>query len=133
MPTGCDENVKELGARLASAPVPVPVRLMLWVAGLALSATVIEPVRDPLVVGVKVTLTVQEAPGARLEPQLLVWEKSPLAVMLEIVRAAPPLLAKTIAWGELAVPRVWLPKSYDNGEKATSGTAGALYIVTKAS
>ena len=40
MPTGCPEKVNELGARLACAPVPVPVRLMVWVAGLALSETV---------------------------------------------------------------------------------------------
>ena len=118
---------------MASTPVPVPERLIVWVGGLALSATVIEPVRDPVAVGVKVALIEHEAPSARLEPQLLVWEKSPLAVMLEIVRTAPPLLVKSIAWGELAVPRAWLPKLYDDGEMATSGIAGALYMVTKAS
>ena len=118
---------------MASAPVPVPERLIVWVAGLALSVTVIEPVHEPVTFGAKVTLIVQEAPGARLEPQLLVWEKSPLAVMLEIVRATAPLLVRSIAWGELAELGAWLPKSYDDGERATSGIAGALYTVTKAS
>ena len=32
--------------------------------------------RDPVAVGVKVTLIVQLVPPAMLEPQLLVWEKS---------------------------------------------------------
>jgi hypothetical protein len=36
----------------------------------------------------------QEAPAATLEPQVLVWEKSPLTLMLEIVRAAPPGLLR---------------------------------------
>ena len=133
MPKACEENTKDVGERLAAGAVPVPERLTVWVAGLALSVTVIEPVRDPAAVGAKVTLIVQEAPGARLEPQLLVWEKSPLAVMLEIVRATAPLLVRSIASGELAVPRPWLPKSYDDGEMATNGIAGMLYTVTKAS
>ena len=105
VPTGCDEKFKELGARLACGAKPVPERSTAWVAGLALSVTESEPVREPAAVGVKVTLIVQEAVGARLDPQLLVWEKSPLAVILEIVRAAPPVLVKPIASGELAEPR----------------------------
>ena len=55
-----------------------------------MSVTVTEPVREPLAVGVKVTLIVQDEPAARLVPQVLVWEKSPLTVMLEIVRVALP-------------------------------------------
>jgi len=35
--------------------------------------------------GVKVTLMVQLASGARTEPHVLVWEKSPLARISEIV------------------------------------------------
>jgi hypothetical protein len=59
---------------------------------LALSVRVIEPLREPVAVGVKVTLIVQEALGARLEPQVLVCEKSPLTAMLVIVRVALPML-----------------------------------------
>ena len=55
-----------------------------------MSVMVIEPLREPVAVGVKVTLRVQLAPAPRLEPQLLVWEKSPLAVMLVMPRAALP-------------------------------------------
>jgi hypothetical protein len=78
--------------RLTTGAVPVPVRLTVWVAGLALSVMVRAPVLVPVAVGLKVTLSVQEALGARLEPQVLVWEKSPLTVMLVIVRVALPVL-----------------------------------------
>ena len=98
-----------------------------------MSVTVIEPVRVPVAVGVKVTVIVHDELAARLEPQVLVWEKSPLGVMLEIARAAPPVLVRSIASGELAVPTAWLPKLYDDGEMATTGVAGALNLVTKAS
>jgi hypothetical protein len=53
-----------------------------------------EPLREPLAVGVKVTLRVQLALAARLEPQVLVWEKSPLVVMLVMLRTALPVLLR---------------------------------------
>ena len=59
-----------------------------------MSVTVIEPVRVPVAVGVKVTVIVHDELAARLAPQVLVWEKSPLIVMLEIVRAALPELER---------------------------------------
>ena len=111
----------------------MPVRLTVWVAGLALSAMVKEPLREPLAVGVKVTLRVQLAPAARLEPQVLVWEKSSLSVMLEIVRAALPSFLSVIVSAELVVPTTWLPKSYEDSERATKGIGGRLNLVTKAS
>jgi hypothetical protein len=40
--------------------------------------------------GLKVTLSVQLVLAATLEPQVLVWEKSPLTVMLVMRRIAPP-------------------------------------------
>jgi hypothetical protein len=67
------------------------VRLTVWVAGLALSVMVTTPVLVPAAVGLKVTLRVQLAPAATLEPQVLVWEKSPLTVMLVMLRAALPV------------------------------------------
>ena len=91
MPTRCAEKVKEVGERLTTGAVPVPVRLTVCVAGLALSVRVKEPLREPLAVGVKVTLRVQLAPAATLEPQVLVWEKSPLTVMLVMLRVAFPV------------------------------------------
>jgi hypothetical protein len=92
VPTACAGKVKEVGERLTTGAVPVPVRLTVWVAGLALSAMVIEPLREPVAVGVKITLRVQLALAASLEPQVLVWEKSPLAVMLVMLRVALPVL-----------------------------------------
>ena len=93
-----------MGERLAAGAVPVPERLTVWVAGVALSVMVIEPLREPAAVGVKVTLIVHELPEARLEPQVLVWEKSPLAVMPEIVRATLPLFVRSVVSGRLVVP-----------------------------
>ena len=61
-----------MGERPTTGAVPVPVRLMVCVAGLALSVMVKEPLREPLAVGVKVTLRVQLAPAATVAPQLLV-------------------------------------------------------------
>jgi hypothetical protein len=92
VPTACAGKVKEVGERLTvDAATPVPVRLTVWVAGLALSVMVTAPVRVPAAVGLKVTLRVQLAPAATLEPQVLVSEKSPLAVMLVMLRAALPV------------------------------------------
>jgi hypothetical protein len=94
VPTSCAGKVKEAGERLTTGAVPVPVRLTVWVAGLALSVMVKEPPREPLAVGVKVTLRVQLALAARLEPQVLVWEKSPLTAMLVMLRVALPVLLR---------------------------------------
>ena len=79
-----------MGERPTTGKVPVPVRLTVCVAGLALSVMVTTPVLVPAAVGLKVTLRVQLALAARLAPQVLVWEKSPLAVMLVMLRVALP-------------------------------------------
>ena len=76
---------------------PVPVKLTVCGLPLALSVMVRVPVRVPAAVGVKVTLMVQVALTARLVPQLLAWEKSPLAAMLEIVTASVPGLLSVTA------------------------------------
>src|SRR5437588_2072350 len=98
--------------RLAGAAGVVPLPLTRPACGLplALSVMLTLALREPVAVGVKVTLMVQEAPAARvLEPlgQVLVWAKSPLLVpvkpMLLIVRAALPLLVNVTAWAELVV------------------------------
>ena len=94
MPTRCAAKINEAGERLTTGAVPVPVRLTVWVAGLALSVMVKEPLREPLAVGVKVTLRVQLALAARLEPQVLLWKKSSLSVMLVMLRVALPVLLR---------------------------------------
>ena len=80
--------------RLTTGAVPVPVRLTLWVVGLALSVIVTAPVRVPVADGLNVTLMVQPALAATVEPQVLAWEKSPLAVMLVRLRLAFPVLLR---------------------------------------
>jgi hypothetical protein len=52
------------------------------------------PVLVPVAVGLKVTLRVQLALAATIEPQVLVCEKSPLALMLVIPRLAFPVLLR---------------------------------------
>ena len=83
-----------MGERLTTGAVPVPVRLTDWVAGLPLSVMVTAPVLVPVAVGLKVTLRVQLAATATLEPQVLVWEKSPLTVMLVMLRTALPVFLR---------------------------------------
>lgn len=73
---------------------PVPFRLtvcVLPVALLLLSVIVSVPVRGPPVAGANVTLIVHEPLAAKLLPQLLVWLKLLLAVMLVIVSDALPV------------------------------------------
>jgi hypothetical protein len=72
-------------------------------------------------VGVKVTVIEQFAPTARLAPQELTWEKSPLAVILAIFRAAvPELVSVALCVGEL-VQRFWLEKIRLPVERLTPG------------
>jgi hypothetical protein len=85
----------------------VPVKLTVCVlpdTPPALSVIVRMPVRVPLAVGVKVTLMMQLPPTPTLEPQLLVWEKSPVTVMLETASATLPVLFRVTGWGTLEAP-----------------------------
>src|SRR5207244_4607574 len=75
--TFCLLKVRLVGDRLAVGPTPVPDTPAVWGLLLALSVTVNVALRDPVAVGVKVTLIVQFPPAATLEPQLLVCPKSP--------------------------------------------------------
>jgi hypothetical protein len=55
-----------VGARLTAGTVPVPVRLMTCVAGVALSVIVMVAERLPFAVGVNVAATLQLAVAARV-------------------------------------------------------------------
>ena len=68
---------------------PVPARV-----ALLLTFPVIErmPLRDPLAVGVNVTLTEQLAPTAREVPQVEVSAKSPVAEIPEMETGKSPVL-----------------------------------------
>jgi len=66
-------------------------------------------VRMPVVVGEKITLMVQFAPDARVEPQVLASWKFALAAILEIVNVALPELVSVMGIDGLAVPSISSP------------------------
>lgn len=76
----------------------------------ALSVTESEALRAPVAVGLNVTLMVQFAPAATLEPHVLVSAKSPLfaPVMLMpeplMVKVAVPVLVKVTVCDALVLP-----------------------------
>jgi hypothetical protein len=69
------------------------------------------PVRSPRAVGVKTTLIRHEALTARLDPQLLLAAKSPLAAMEVISSEADQELDSVTVWAALAAPRPTFPKT----------------------
>jgi len=80
---------------------PVPVRLTVCGLLLASSFTVTVPLRVPVVVGLKLTLMVQLAPGARLFPQLLLSRKLVLAEIPLIFKVPLPVLVSVTGCGPL--------------------------------
>jgi hypothetical protein len=100
VPTTWLAKVRLVGEMLTAGAVPVPVRLTLCGLPAALSVRVIAAVRVPLAAGVKVTLIVQLAPAATLDPQLLVWAKSlalvPVTARLEMLNPALPELFRVM-------------------------------------
>ena len=77
---------------MKSWPVPLSATLC------GLSGTIVRNADSarpcPCRCGLKVTEIVQLAPALTVVPQVLVWEKSPLAAMLEIVSEAVPVLLR---------------------------------------
>lgn len=73
---------------------PLPPKLTICGLVAALSVIVRVPVLLPATVGVKAILIAQVAPAAKLVPQLLVWEKSPVVTMLVIVKGEEPVLLR---------------------------------------
>ena len=106
--TPCGANAMLVGERLTAVPTPV----ITTVCGLleALSVKTMDDFRGPAAVGVNVTWMVQEDPGLRPLPQLLLCAKSPLfdpdLTTLDIVRAVPLAFVSEITWAELAIPTI---------------------------
>jgi hypothetical protein len=71
VPTVCDVNVRLDGVGATITENPVPVRLTDCGEFDAWSVIMIDPVRVPVAVGVKVTLNVQLAPAPSELPQVL--------------------------------------------------------------
>ena len=103
----------------AGAGTPVPLNEMTCGLSGASSVTVMVPVRCPVVVGVKTTEISHVLPTSkksRLVVQVLVEEKSPLAVIEEMPRRAKPLLERLMYCVELEVPTATLPKEREEEE-----------------
>src|SRR2546421_40767 len=119
------------GERLGGA-IPVPETPAVWGLLLALSVTVNVALREPVAVGVKVTLMVQVPLAARVEGlrgQLLVCPKSPGMVpgksIIVLVNAVPVGLERVTAWAALVVPTSCFPKS---GSGCGGGLGGLLSV-----
>ena len=74
------------------------------------AVTVRVPVRAPVAVGLKVTLTVQEPLAAIDDPQVLVCAKSPEAAIEETAAAEPVGLETVTVCAALVVPVATEPK-----------------------
>lgn len=92
-------------AMLVSAPMPLPAREIDVGLLLALLVSVTAPVRVPDAVGVNVTVTVQDAPTARVA-QLLVWRKSPVAETPETVAEVVPELVTVTVCAAAGLPTI---------------------------
>lgn len=68
------------------------------------------PVKFPVLEGVKVTLIVQPAPLATLEPQVLFCSKLAVVAILSIFSVAEPTLPNVIGCAALVVPTSWSEK-----------------------
>jgi hypothetical protein len=103
------------------------VRLTVCGEPLALSATLTDALSEPNAVGVKVTVMAQEAPAARLAPQVGagVGEKDvmfgPVMEILLIVRGAVPVFFNVIGWLAADTPITVLAKVSEVGERVAIG------------
>jgi len=118
VPTTNVPKLSEVGERNSCVPVPVKATVCGLFAASSLKVNV--PLRTPITVGVKVTLTVQLLPGASVVPQvLLLIAKSPLIVMLLIFSVVVPVFVSLTTFAELVVPSTLLLKASFVAESAT--------------
>jgi len=90
--------------------------------------------RAAATVGLNVTLIVQFAPAARLEPHVFVAAKSPEFVpemtMLVIVRDAAPVFESVTSCAVLVVLTGWLPNDKVEGLSEAIGTDVLVKVLT---
>jgi hypothetical protein len=98
VPIGCPLKIRFTGENVTAGAVPVPLKLTVCGLPTALSVTLREALRDPMTVGLNVTLMLQLAPAARFLPQALVSAKSallaPVILMLVILSDEFPVFVK---------------------------------------
>lgn len=98
VPTDWAVKVSAITERLTDAAVPLPARLIdcaVPFTPLLLSVIVIAPDLAPTAVGLNVIKMLQLDCAPTLEPQLLVWVKSPLAMIFVINRGPVPAVLST--------------------------------------
>jgi hypothetical protein len=100
---------------------PAPLNATDWGEPIALSVTLIVPIRVPTAVGVKVMEIVQFAAAARLAPQVFVSAKSPEAAIDAMFIAALPVFISVIVWAELVEPTACAVKMRLAGVKVATG------------
>jgi len=87
-------------------------------------------VNEPTVIGLKVIVTEQLAPGGRLLPQVWVWwndvAPAPVMVMLEIFRVAVPGFCTAMVLEGLPMPTASVGNSRADDEKEISGVNAAI-------
>ena len=99
-------ELEEPEGRVRVKSSPVPRRATVCGLSAALSAMLKVPVSAPPAVGLKVTEIEQLAPAARVVPRVMDGEKSPLALMLEMLSVTVPVLVRVTLCTELAVPDI---------------------------
>ena len=119
--TVSEEGEPEVVLSVKSCPMPLSVTV--WGLLAALSVSVSVPLRGPLAVGVKVTSIVQLDPEASEPPQLLVWAKSPLMLMVSGTRAPLPVSLRVRVCGELVVETVCPGKLKEVAERVAAGAS----------
>lgn len=86
------------------------------------------PLREPALVGLKVTDIVQFLPGARLDLQLLVCAKSPVVAMLATLSVAFPVFDRVTDFAGLVVPTDCAPKFRLFTESEATGVGVAVGV-----
>src|SRR4029077_7337739 len=109
-----------LGGENVTGVRPGPVRFTTCVPGGALSTREIAPSIEPTVLGEKLIVKVQVAPGARLDPHVETFENSPLAATLVMVSVLVVLVFLTVTvFVPLVVPTACFPKVSAAGVSVT--------------
>src|SRR5579871_49177 len=103
---GALANVKAVGFRETTGELPSPTRLMKCGDPAASSPMSIVPNREPGADGVNVTVKVDIPAAGTIEPQSSVSAKSPVKVLVLILRAALPMLRITDVCAVLVLPTV---------------------------
>ena len=121
-PTATMPKLKPVPESVTGA-MPVPLRLTVCGLLVAVSVKLRVPVAGPVALGVNVTPTVQLAPPARLDPQVLLAMAKPAVVtMLEKPREAIWWLVRVTVLAELVLPTTTVPKL----KPVLESVAGAL-------